>query len=991
MKPLASIDTDEDPTPLLGLKITSPSRRTHGTNGHHNRTPSDPLGRVSTLLSSSRSVWSRLSYHCRSLSLFSPSSSTPTSVWQKLHSFSSIRRVRVVVALLLCYLLAVTVLAVTSETSHSISYYLLSPFSYRPGIGTVSTYGYGSRAKSSAHLLTPHNLSAAAAASPSTAALPAYNTMRERCVDQLAQPSVLSHWLGVVRGSATTMSVPTLAADGSVQHEELSTVVERIRLLRAKQAVDLRTMPIEQLWDAGKVERAAQQKIEAIDWSHAPPAEYSTLPNEVEIVVDTVQYENIDVSVGMFPLQYSAERDNTAAFFLVPSFAHPSLLTGSSGTFGSMVQHLNFNTTAEAAPSYLHEWMTPLTETTAADFTLLAPPSPAHLCAALLVPQIAQRGWASYPRFPRFGPDSARMAMHAERQEGGFEEYLDFEAVMYKERRWTQDDGWLPFDDVIDGGHTLDGVQVDRVEKRDMTVPVVVGGKPRKVRAQVKVTLRTFVQYTVHFDVGFSLYVVDVGMPGLYRPERLNSFSSALSSTLTSLLTPSKLSSLAAPSDVSVAPFPFVDAAGAIAPRVFTFVGAIEYNNYEWNPDPHLEYLTPAMHRIKYADKYHILLVPHPLPHSSAPPLPICTASNHTGYYARVDSPYVPSDEGYTLQRNVLDQSFYPLDCLYRFIDADESFSCMATRYPIVHWFGDSNSRRALRMLYTANRWGEEMIRLDSPTQCEDQEELNIAGLAINSTEWPYPLPEDEAVLCHYWRYANYSYVRLPRDTSERLDCQRATGSRLYYRFLLGMGWKRERFEWFDNLILNDYRDIAQPAALVIVNSGNWESQESVWDHTQSGQMLGREQSDEARQEYNLTWKLERLVDILDQYYVAVNPNVTIVFRGGNAWLTPRGETIRRHTTTRLHSISDRMQRHLLASRIAHRLLVWDVQVTRAYTAHDLDKYPTVGAGCKDGHSGVRQVALDNQIMLNGLCNGRMGGGGGGGGGGEGGGAMGVG
>ena len=100
-------------------------------------------------------------------------------------------------------------------------------------------------------------------------------------------------------------------------------------------------------------------------------------------------------------------------------------------------------------------------------------------------------------------------------------------------------------------------------------------------------------------------------------------------------------------------------------------------------------------------------------------------------------------------------------------------------------------------------------------------------------------------------------------------------------------------------------------------------------------------------------------MDILDRYYVAVNPNVTIVFRGGNAWLTPRGETIRRHTTTRLHAISDRMQRHLLQSRISHRLIVWDVQVTRAYTAHDLDQYATVGAGCKDGHSGVKQVALD--------------------------------
>ena len=961
MKTLLSVDTDEDPTPLLSLKITSPSRRTHTTNGQHSRVPSDPLHKASSLLlTSSRSAWARLSYYCRD-TLY-PSS----SIWQNLYSFSSIRRVRVVVALLLFYLISVTVFAVTSEQRHSISYYLLSPFSYRPGSTTFSING--NRAKSSAHLFSPNNLSSTVPTSSSS--LPTYNTVPERCIDQLAQPSVLSHWLGVSHPTTSTMSFSTLSADGTVHQHELPAITEQIKQLRAKHEQDLHTMPIDKLWDNDKVEKALQHKIEAIDWSHAPPAEYSTLPNEVEVVVETVQMENVDVVGGMFPLEYSDKRDNSAAFFLVPSFSHRSLLTMTSGTFGSMLQHLSFNATAESAPSYLHDWSAPLTESSAAAFTLLAPPSPARLCAALLVPQVNPRSWGAYPRFPRFGPDSARMAMHAEREEGGFEEYLEFEAVMYKQRAWVKEDGWLPFNDGSMEGEVLKEVQVDRVEKREMTVPIMVGGKSRKVRAQVKVSLRVIIQYTVHYDIGFSLYVADVVMPPLYRPEQLDTVSDSALMSITSLLTPSKLSSLSAPSD-TMAPFPFTDSDGAIASRVFTFAGAIEYNNYEWNPDPQLEYLTPAMHRIKYIDKYHILLVPHPPPHSSAPTLPICTASNHTGYYARIDSPYVPSDDAYTLQRNVLDQSFFPFDCMYRFIDADESFQCLGERYPVVHWFGDSNSRRALRMLYTANRWGEEMIRMDSPTQCEDQEELNIAGMPVNSTEWPYPLPEDESALCHYWRYANYSYVRLPKDTSERLDCWRATGSRLYYRFLLGMGWKKDRAEWFDNLMLNDYREIAQPASLVIINSGNWESQESVWDHTQSGQMLGRENTDEARQEYNITWKLERLVDILDQYYVAVNPNVSIVFRGGNAWLTPRGETIRRHTTTRLHAISDRMQRHLLQSRIGHRLLVWDVQVTRAYTAHDLDKYATVGAGCKDGHSGVKQVALDNQILLNGLCNSR--------------------
>ena len=963
MSSVLSIDADEEPTPLLGLKLISPSRR---TNGHQHHPNHNSLSRVTTLLhGSSRSV----SHCCRDFF------SSPASAWQKLLSFSSIRRVRVVVALLLLYLLAVAVLAVTSETRHSMSYYLLSPFSYRPpGIGALSSPN-AARRKSSVRSFSPRNLSSAAPLA-SAGGLPTYNTRPERCVDQLAQPAVLSHWLGVTFPSASAMSISALANDGSIVQQELPSVASRVQQLRANNERDLRAAPFEQLWNQQAVEHALTEQIEAIDWSKAPSTEYSTLPSEVAVEVEQVQHEAVDVQAALFPLPFAAERDNTAAFLLVPSFSHPSLLTAESGTFGSMLQHINPNATADNAPSYLHKWTEPLTQATAADFTLLAPPAPARLCAALLVPQIASRTYNPYPDFPRFGPDSARMAMHAERAEGGFEEYLNFDSVLYKERRWTDEDGWLPLDDAprdgVGGSGTLGELRVERTEKRDMTVSVVVAGKPRKVRAQVRVTLRVVVRYSVRYDVGFSLYVADVVMPPLHQPDLLASsgFASAVTS-LTSLLTQS------APSGAAIAPFPFVDERGSIAPRVFTFAGSVEYNNYEWNPNPTSDYLAPAMRAIRYADKYHVLLVPHPPPHASAPALPLCTASNHSGYYARSDSPYAPAEDGYVLQRNVLSQSFFAHDCLYRFVDADESFQCLAARFPTVHWFGDSNSRRALRQLYTANRWGEEMIRVDSPVQCEDQEELDMAGARVNSTEWPYPLPTEEGALCHYWRYDNYSYIRLPADTREPLHCRRATGSRLYYRFLLGMGFKHHHYEWFDNLMLGDYWRINRTADLVVINTGNWESQEAAWDQTQPGQRFGMELDEVAAQEYNLTWKLERLVDILHDYYVRVNPSVTIVFRGGNAWLTPRGESIRRHTTARLQSISERMAAHLQASRVGHRLLQWDVQATRAYTAHNLDKYATVGAACRDGHSGVRQVALDNQILLNGLCNCRLGVGGG--------------
>ena len=319
----------------------------------------------------------------------------------------------------------------------------------------------------------------------------------------------------------------------------------------------------------------------------------------------------------------------------------------------------------------------------------------------------------------------------------------------------------------------------------------------------------------------------------------------------------------------------------------------------------------------------------------------------------------------------MLNQSFYAHDCHYLHYEADDAFRCLHAHFPIIHWFGDSNTRRALRQLYTGNRWGEEVLRLQSPLLCEDQEELSWAstGEPPLQPRWPYPLPNDTAEHCLYQQYRNVSFLRLPASTAEPLSCTRATGASVYFRFLLGLGWRKETWEWFDYLLLQDYPLLPQPADLVVLNLGNWESQQSVWDETQSGLFTGQESSPEATQLHNLTWKLELLVTLLHDLYVAVNPAVRFLFRPGNAYLTPRGESIRRHTTQRLESISQRMTAHLLSSRLGSRFTVWDVQQTRAFTAHDVDRFDRVGAGCSDGHSGVRQVALDNHIMINALCN----------------------
>jgi hypothetical protein len=148
------------------------------------------------------------------------------------------------------------------------------------------------------------------------------------------------------------------------------------------------------------------------------------------------------------------------------------------------------------------------------------------------------------------------------------------------------------------------------------------------------------------------------------------------------------------------------------------------------------------------------------------------------------------------------------------------------------------------------------------------------------------------------------------------------------------------------------------------------ESQTGAWDWTTHTGYDAKIGTDAYHKDYNTTYQLEQLVETLYTYYVQPDPTVRIIYRPGEAWITPiHVAVVRRHTTYRMEAIGRRIGDFLLNSKVGANIEWWGVDMLRSYHAHSLDDYPIVGAMCPDAHSSVVHLEFENQLLYNTMCN----------------------
>ncbi|KAJ2158015.1 hypothetical protein GGF46_004094 [Coemansia sp. RSA 552] len=152
--------------------------------------------------------------------------------------------------------------------------------------------------------------------------------------------------------------------------------------------------------------------------------------------------------------------------------------------------------------------------------------------------------------------------------------------------------------------------------------------------------------------------------------------------------------------------------------------GVVEFRDAQWNPqsglrpveyDPEPLFISPQL-QVTVDDPNRKYTLDNYLE------LPLCTEPDAEGRWIRqADLPFnqtlVPAAENHGLV-------WLPYDCRLRPISYQEFGLCTQTRYPRMHWFGDSNIRRSMKKIVTLGEWCTDPERLETrQCLCEDYSE----------------------------------------------------------------------------------------------------------------------------------------------------------------------------------------------------------------------------------------------------------------------------
>ncbi|KAJ1718121.1 hypothetical protein LPJ61_006836, partial [Coemansia biformis] len=136
---------------------------------------------------------------------------------------------------------------------------------------------------------------------------------------------------------------------------------------------------------------------------------------------------------------------------------------------------------------------------------------------------------------------------------------------------------------------------------------------------------------------------------------------------------------------------------------IYRPVGYIEYRGALWNGEDHLETqpLNPETLTIPESlaiavtdthgdDSYSI---------AKHPTLPLCTSADADGRWVSVGS--LPFDKALVPPPDNNNRVWLPYTCRLQRYTYQGFAKCLAQHYPLVHWYGDSNTRRAMKKITT--------------------------------------------------------------------------------------------------------------------------------------------------------------------------------------------------------------------------------------------------------------------------------------------------
>ncbi|KAJ2846515.1 hypothetical protein IWW36_004315 [Coemansia brasiliensis] len=173
----------------------------------------------------------------------------------------------------------------------------------------------------------------------------------------------------------------------------------------------------------------------------------------------------------------------------------------------------------------------------------------------------------------------------------------------------------------------------------------------------------------------------------------------------------------------------------------YTPTGYIEYRNGLWNNEEHIE--RPPMIPEQLLVNSLVTVEDGALNDFSLNNylnLPLCTEPNADGRWISVDK--LPFNT--TLAPDNYNRVWLPYSCQLQPYTYQEFAQCLQQKHSLIHWFGDSNTRRALKKITTFGQWCSEPNRINS-VQCICHDSAERFGV-YNSNSPVIPIDIDSAM-----------------------------------------------------------------------------------------------------------------------------------------------------------------------------------------------------------------------------------------------------
>ncbi|KAJ1663167.1 hypothetical protein IW140_005667 [Coemansia sp. RSA 1813] len=360
--------------------------------------------------------------------------------------------------------------------------------------------------------------------------------------------------------------------------------------------------------------------------------------------------------------------------------------------------------------------------------------------------------------------------------------------------------------------------------------------------------------------------------------------------------------------------------------------GYVEFRDAQWNPEDPQE-PQPYVPEKLYVS--YLLEIPVVDKHGKSPyslnnylQLPQCNVSNPEGRWVSIDD--IPFNTRKLPLPDNNNRIWMPYDCRLKRVSYKKFAKCLLERYPNMHVFGDSNTRRYLKKITTLGAW------------CGTTEERNTAGCICED----YVDPFDRFSI-----HARSSFIdmdplnggHIPSGEFSMTSAP-ANKSRIFFRKWEGL---TERFslDWQDVFKANNIETVHGHPQVAIFSLTNWDAAFS-----------------------SRAIFLRDLTLLLDHIEHGYSMGTEIIIRTGQYYCCRSDSSNWKRKYSRLRNKSfdqqviDEFKRRLGAK---YKISIWDVSAISENLPYEARKQAVV---CASNHARSEIVETENQVLFNYLC-----------------------